>query len=486
MNTLGDMTGRDRPDRNDVGSWHDVSWKHAYQEVQSLRLRIFRCSRTGDLKKLRSLQRLLINCDSNLLLSVRKVTQSPTSGVDTETALTPRKRYILFLEIKQMGILNWDPFPVKRIYVPKPDGRQRPIGIPTIKDRVIQNVLKNALEPEWEAHFEASSYGFRPGRSVNDAISRINRILMQPSKHWVFEGDLSQCFDKIDHSYLLSKVQYFPGRNLIEKWLKSGILFQLVYFDTEEGTPQGSVISPLLCNIALHGIPSELGIREQPDGRIFEFYSGGRTMLRFADDFVIFCRTKESAMALYDQLDVILRKRGLELNKDKTRVSSVMEGFDFLGFNNRLVKRFGKSYSHVASLRPHGEFEYIRHEELTPSSVPSKKSYKKVKQTLSDLFAEFAGKSPTQLVLRANRVIRGWCLSKRAFDCFTTFKDLDNFLYKKQLRYAKRRHPNKNASWRAYKYFAMERNPRKGYFYKWTFRDPVTGIAMLRAFWFYA
>ena len=180
--------------------------------------------------------------------------------------------------------MNWDPFPVRRIYVPKPDGRQRPIGIPTIKDRVIQGVVRNALEPEWEAHFEASSYGYRPGRQVNDAISRINRILMNPSKQWVFEGDLSQCFDKIDHSFLMSRLKYFPGAKLIEKWLKSGILYDLVYYETEEGTPQGSIISPLLCNIILHGLPLELGIRKQADGRVHEYYSGGRTMLRFADD----------------------------------------------------------------------------------------------------------------------------------------------------------------------------------------------------------
>jgi RNA-directed DNA polymerase len=272
---------------------------------------------------------------------------------------------------------------------------------------------------------------------------------------------------------------------LIEKWLKSGIFFQFVFYETEEGTPQGSVISPLLCNITLHGLPLELGIREQADGRVHEYYSGGRTMLRYADDFVIFCKTKANALALYDELEPLLAKRGLDLNRAKSNVSSVTAGFDFLGFTHRLAKKFGKSYSHTESVRPDGEFDFIRNDKLTPSSVPSKKSYRKVKQALSDLFAEYAGKSPTQLVLRANRVIRGWCLSKRAFDCFGHFKDLDNFLFKKQLRYIKRRHPNKSAAWRVPKYFALERDPRRGYFYKWTFRDPSTGVAMLRAFWFW-
>lgn len=488
MNMLGDMTKfiMEHLDRNNIGSWHDVSWKRAFREVQSLRFRIFRCSRTGNLKGLRNLQRLLINCDANLLLSIRKVTQSPTTGVDAENFITPSKRFKLYLELKELGILNWNPFPVKRIYIPKPDGRMRPIGIPTIKDRVVQNVIRNALEPEWEAKFEASSYGFRPGRSVNDAVSRINSILMHPSKRWVFDGDLAQFFDMISHPYLLNKItKYFPGYNLIEKWLKSGILYEFVYFQTEEGTPQGSVISPLLSNIALDGIPAELGIREQADGRVHEYYSRGRTMIRYADDFLVFCKTRADALSLYDELDPILAKRGIPLNKEKSKVFAITDGFDFLGFNHRLAKKFGKSYSHTHSWNSDGEFDFIKRVDMTPSSVPSKKSYKKVKDTLSELFVEYAGKSPTQLVLRANRVIRGWCLSKRAFDCFATFKDLDNFLYNRQLRYIKRRHPTKSMSWRVNKYFAMERNPRRGYFYKWTFKDPSTGIAMLKAFWFW-
>lgn len=486
MNSLGDMTVAPfGPDRNNEDSWHNVSWKHAHKEVQSLRFRIFRCRRSGGLKKLRNLQRLLINCDSNLLLSIRRVTQSKTPGVDGLVTLTPSKRLELFYELRDLGVLNWDPFPVKRVYIPRPDGRQRPIGIPTIKDRVVQGVIRAALEPEWEAVFEASSYGYRPGRQINDVASRINRILMQPSKAWVFEGDISQFFDCIDHSFLLSRLEYFPARALIEKWLKAGIFLARVFYDTEEGTPQGGVISPLLANICLHGLPEELGIKEQSDGRVFEFYSRGRTMLRFADDFVIFCKTRASAMALFDELEPLVAKRGLSLNRSKCAVTPVTEGFDFVGFHHRLALRFGYVGAHTHSFRPDGEYSFLKREFFTPSSVPSKKSFKKVKVTLSELFADYAGKAPSKLIRRANGVIRGWCLSKRAFDCFAHFKSLDNFLYLKQLRFIKRRHPNKNTAWLVNKYFAMERNPRKGYFYKWTFRDPVTGIPMLRAFWFW-
>lgn len=181
---------------------------------------------------------------------------------DGYVATTPSERAELFKELSGINLLDWNPIPVKRVLIAKPDGRLRPLGIPSIRDRVIQNVVKNALEPEWEAKFEASSYGFRPARRVDDAISRCLRIMNQKTKRWVFEGDLSLCYDSIDHSYLINCLNYFPAQALIKRWLKVGILFELVYYSTEDGTPQGVVISPLLCNICLHGLAFDIGIKE--------------------------------------------------------------------------------------------------------------------------------------------------------------------------------------------------------------------------------
>ncbi len=181
--------------------WFDIDWKVINREVIRLRRRIFRTARQGNRKRLRDLQRLLLSSDSNLLYSIRRVTYgsgSETPGIDGITYRTPESRIRLFQEVRTSEIKTYNPIPVKRIYIPKPDGRLRPLGIPTIKDRVLQMVVKNALEPAWEAQFEGSSYGFRPSRSVNDAINRIYVSLNKAgSRSWVVDADISQCFDNI-------------------------------------------------------------------------------------------------------------------------------------------------------------------------------------------------------------------------------------------------------------------------------------------------
>jgi RNA-directed DNA polymerase len=225
--------------------------------------------------------------------------------LDSETALTPAKRYKLFLDIKQLGVLNWHPFPVSRIYVPKPDGRQRPIGISTIQDRVIQNVVRNALEPKWEAHFEVSSYGFRPGRQVNDVVSRINRILMQPSKRWVFEGDLYQCFDKINHSFLLSRLVYFPGQKLIEKWLKSGSMTSLPEIKKERTRSYNLMAEVSSLKKNLFRMPNA-----DPCGRTVKFFYA-----RYADDWILLSNTNRQICERWKSLikDFLSEKLGVNI-----------------------------------------------------------------------------------------------------------------------------------------------------------------------------
>jgi RNA-directed DNA polymerase len=226
----------------------------------------------------------------------------------------------------------WKAKPARRVYIPKSNNKLRPLGIPVVMDRCLQAMVKNALEPAWEARFEGISYGFRPGRSCHDAIEKIY-LLARPNKtkKWVLDADIQGAFDHISHDYLQEAIGPVPGRELIKQWLKAGYIDQEVFHETEQGTPQGGVISPLLANIALHGMEEALGVTHNTQGRI----NGKRAVVRYADDFVCFCETQEDAEQVQQVLTTWLAQRGLTLSTEKTRIVHLSKGFDFLGFNIR-------------------------------------------------------------------------------------------------------------------------------------------------------
>ena len=259
--------------------WNTIDWKHANQNVRNLRQRIFRASQEGNLKKVRSLQRLMLKSYSNTLLSVRRVTQinkgKETAGIDNIIVKTPAARGELVDEL--MTFQPWRAQPAKRVYVPKSNGKWRPLGIPTILDRCLQTRVKNALEPFWEARFEGTSYGFRPGRGCHDALEKIHTVASHRKKVWILDADIAAAFDTINHEFLLKAIQGFPARELIKQWLKAGYVEYGKLYDTEAGTPQGAVISPLLANIALHGMEAALGISS-------ETTHNQRAIVRYADD----------------------------------------------------------------------------------------------------------------------------------------------------------------------------------------------------------
>ena len=248
--------------RNET-NWNTINWKKVNSTVRNLRQRIFRASVEGNKKKVRSLQRLLMKSFSNRALSVRQVTQvnfgKNTAGVDRLLVKTPKARGQLLDYLSLYEI--WKAKPTRRIYIPKKNGKLRPLGIPTIRDRCCQAMVKNALEPYWEARFEATSYGFRPGRGCHDAIDKIFKIVTGGKKKWVLDADISGAFDNIDHKYLMKTIGKFPAKELIKQWLKAGYIEDLQFSPTESGTPQGGVVSPLLCNIALHGMEEALDVK---------------------------------------------------------------------------------------------------------------------------------------------------------------------------------------------------------------------------------
>jgi RNA-directed DNA polymerase len=275
--------------------WHKINWRKLERNVYKLQKRIYRASARGDEKAFRRLQKTLMKSRSARALSVRRVTQDnqgkKTAGVDGQKSLTPKQRLNLIGSMKLGSKVS----PTRRVWIPKPGiDEKRPLSIPTMKDRALQALVKLALEPEWEARFEPNSYGFRPGRSCQDAVEAIfSSIRLKPK--FVLDADISKCFDRIDHEALLRKLNTFPTiRRQVRAWLKAGVMDGKQLFPTFEGTPQGGVISPLLANIALHGmeerikqyaetLPCKSGIGKRDNRRSL-------SLIRYADDFVIHSR----------------------------------------------------------------------------------------------------------------------------------------------------------------------------------------------------
>jgi RNA-directed DNA polymerase len=238
----------------DVVDWHSIDWKHVYRTVKNLRQRIFRASGDGDLKHVRSLQRLMLKSRANALESVHRVTQvnhgKSTPGIDHVVVTTSAERGTLCHQLSALDLHRVHP--VRGVYIPKRKGT-RPLGIPTIVDRCVQAMVKNVLEPFWEARFEGISYGFRPGRGCHDAIEKVF-CLARPNttRLWVLDADIEGAFNNIGYTALMQAIGNFPARELIKQWLNAGYVEEEMRHPTEAGGPQGGVISPLVLNVALH------------------------------------------------------------------------------------------------------------------------------------------------------------------------------------------------------------------------------------------
>lgn len=432
-------------------NWKTLPWKQIRRNVYRLQQRIYRATRRGDWKRVHSLQRLLLRSWSARCLAIRQVAQDNrgkrTPGVDGVASLTPRERMALTKTLRDRS--SWTADPIRRIYIPKP-GRteKRGLGIPTMRNRAVQVLVKQALEPEWEARFEPNSYGFRPGRSTHDAIEAIFKFISLKPKY-VLDADIEKCFDRINHTALLVKLNTIePVERLVRAWLKAGIVDQGEMIFPEAGTPQGGPISPLLANVALHGLEETL-TQATPKGCKIG-------VIRYADDLVILHPDLETLIKLKECAEVWLAEMGLRLKPSKTRITHTLEqhegqvGFDFLGFNVRQY-RVGKHRTRTYRGQP-GFKTFIR---------PSKTAIKRHLHKIKGIIRQYRGGPQAALIAALNPVIRGWsgyyrtCVAKRVFG------RIDNQVYIKLRKWAYHRHRNKTRTWQYRRYWRKQQKGRR-------------------------
>ncbi len=348
-------------------------------------------------------------------------------------------------EVRQTNIFNYKCKPLRRVYIPKSSGDKRPLGIPTVKDRVMQMLVKLALEPKWEAKFEPHSHGFRPGRRCMDAIWQIwNSIRVlgtRKSSQWILDADISGCFDNIDHNALLKRVPVF--RETIKRWLKSGIIEFGKFFQTKSGTPQGGIISPLLANIALDGMERLFGAENSKGNYTVPSVRSGKNkglnLIRYADDLVITAPSRESIISyVLPKLQLFLKERSMELSEAKTKIVHRDEGFDFLGFNIR---------------------QYKNRTRVVCLAKPSKKAVKRHLGHIKMEVSKNKQMKADELISKLNPIIRGWA----NYYCYSSAKETFNYIdyrvWKILWQWCLRRHSRKGKQWIRHRYF-MNRGKR--------------------------
>jgi RNA-directed DNA polymerase len=400
--------------------WHAIDWQKAHRNVRRLQARIVKAIQEGRWGKVKALQRLLAHSFSGKALAVKQVTENKgkrTPGVDGEIWNTPAKKAEAIGRLRRRG---YRPRPLRRTYIPKSDGkRKRPLSIPVMKDRAMQALYLLGLDPIAECLADPNSYAFRKERRQADAIEQCFRILSKKDRaKWVYEGDIAACFDQISHEWLLKNIPM--DKTILGKWLKAGFIDQYTYYPTDEGVPQGSPISPVIANLALDGLETELRQR-YPTAKV--------NLVRFADDFLITGNSKELLeKEIAPLVEEFLKRRGLTISPEKTRITHIDDGFDFLGQNIRKYK--GKLLI-----------------------VPSPKNVKTFLNKVRIIIKTSGTMSAGQLIVQLNPLLRGWANYHRHIVSKQVFGRVASVIFEALWRWAKRRHPHKSGKWIRKKYF---------------------------------
>jgi RNA-directed DNA polymerase len=409
--------------------WHSIDWATAHRTVRRLQTRIAKAVREGRWRKVKSLQWLLTHSFYGKTIAVKRVTENQgkkTPGVDGETWDTPELKAKVVMSLRRRG---YRPQPLRRVYIPKANGKKRPLGIPTMKDRAMQALHLLALEPVAETLADPNSYGFRPMRASRDAAAQcLNASARSKSAQWVLDADISGCFDNISHDWLIANIPM--DKTILRKWLKSGFVWQGQWFPTETGTPQGGIISPVLANMALDGMERLLwGRFGKPGSRTS--MKNKVNLIRYADDFVITGASKEVLEEAKVLIEEFLKERGLSLSPEKTKIVHIEEGFDFLGWNVR--KYDGKLLI-----------------------KPAKKNVQAFLRKIRGIIKANKQAKQENLIGMLNPVIQGWANYHQNQVAKETFTKADTVIWKLLWSWACRRHPNKGARWIKKKYWTSE------------------------------
>lgn len=410
--------------------WHAVSWRQVERNVKGMQIRIAKATREGKWRKVKALQRMLTRTLSAKLLAVKRVTENQgkrTAGIDGELWESPETKWLAVSRMKQRG---YRPLPLRRVYIPKANGKKRPLGIPTMRDRAMQALFLLALEPVSESTSDPNSYGFRSNRSTADAMSQLFVSLSsKASAQWVLEADIAGCFDNINHEWLIANVPM--ERSVLRKWLKSGLIYQSQFQETKAGTPQGGIISPTLANVTLNGLES--GLTEYLSMK-FGATKALRlkvNVVRYADDFVISGSSKEILEnEIKPWIENFLAVRGLKLSEEKTHIVHIDQGFDFLGWNFR--KYQGKLL-------------------IKPSKKNVQTFYRKVKEIIS----KHKTVKQMDLIHLLNPILRGWAQYHSPVVAKATYSRMEHLIFDALWQWSKRRHPKKNTGWIRNKYFQI-------------------------------
>lgn len=416
-----------------ANQWDSIDWMQIQNNVNRLQSRIAKATVKGDKNKVKRLQYLLTHSFSAKAYAVKKVTSNKgknTSGLDKKLWSTSASK------MKAVSMLNdkhYKAKPLKRVYIAKKGkNKKRPLGIPTMYDRAMQTLYALALEPIAETTGDNISFGFRRGRSAKDACEQIFCVLARKcSPTWIIEGDIKGCFDNINHSWLQKNIPM--DKRIMKQFLKSGFIYGGKLFPTDTGSPQGGAISSLYANMTLDGLEKVIQDKyhRNSKGNIENHYRAKTkvNLVRYADDFIITAKTKEVAEELKVIVSQFLETRGLMLSEEKTKITHIDEGFDFLGWTFRKFK-----------------------DKLIVK--PSKSSIKSLIRKCSTIILK-EGKASTQsdIIRRLNQVIRGWTNYHRHTVASQAFSNINNTLYYLLHHWAKHRHPNKNKWWRLNRYW---------------------------------